>query len=119
MSGCFGNHPEDRSRSNELDRYLAQQESGEVYEAAVQEEVTELTASGAEYDPFGPRNLGETFAELSSTQLVELSGLFTKARTSQCNCDLLQAAKLLHALSVAYWIDLAKNKAEQNVSKGS
>ena|SRR4030067_1167136 len=75
MTGCFGNHPEDRAMENELhahlDKDIEQERMKELAESYMQD--------GEDYYPFQPDNLGEAFAEMGDTQIKLLSATIESA----------------------------------------
>lgn len=114
MAGCFGNHPEDRARERELDRYLDSQDAAEARQERVEAYASFLMEPGQEYFPFTPAHVAEALGELSIGPMSVLAACLAEAEGHKRNdnnrnhlalCSIIQPIK-------EYWRDMAMKDAE-------
>ena len=117
MAGCFGNHPEDRARERELNRYLDEQDKDEQYAERVESYAKELIGEGEEFYPFTPSAVNEALSEMSSGQLSVLAACLAEAESQGTKNDHANHIALTAVLMPIkeYWLNAAIQHAKEHL----
>lgn len=117
MAGCFGNHPEDRARERELNRYLDEQDKAENLAERVEAYASDLMMEGEEFYPFTPSAVNEALSEMSTGQLAVLAACLAEADSQKTKNDHANHMALTAVLMPVkeYWRNAAIQHAEEHL----
>jgi hypothetical protein len=117
MTGCYGNHPEDKARERELHDHLAKEEREVRRAEAIEARAYEMLKEGAVCYPLDPNNFGEVLAELSVEQVKTITTYLETTQKAgfsfQINNEMV--CRMLWVYAEEYWRKCAMSRAEKEV----
>ena len=117
MTGCYGNHPEDKARERELHAHLAKEEREVRRAEAIEARADELLKEGEEYYPLDARNFAEVLTELTEQHVISIAVYLETTQKSgfsfQMNNEMV--CRLLWVFASCYMRKYAVQQAEKDL----